>query len=310
MQEEVGLRTATDGEFRRASWHMDFIYQLGGVRKVQDHLSVKFHSDEGDIEFTPSAAQVAERISLPEPIFADAFRVPRRDGVAGADAEADDPVAEHGPLPRRPGGDRRGRLPGPRPVLERPHRRLRRPGAGDRRARLHLPAVRRHEPRLPQRPRAARARALDRRRRRAPARDLHPPHQRGARAPARRHGDHHAHVQGQLPLVVGRRGRLRLRGGGAVRRARRRRLLHGVGRRALRRLRAAALRPEGQGRRARPRHDQARRARGQGPAQAPHRGGDAVRGPRPALPVAAVRLLLHRRGQQAHARTSRPPSCG
>src|ERR671911_309436 len=74
MQEEVGLRTVTDGEFRRASWHMDFIYQLGGGRKVPDHLSVKFHSDEGDIEFTPSAAQVAERISLPEPIFADAFR--------------------------------------------------------------------------------------------------------------------------------------------------------------------------------------------------------------------------------------------
>jgi len=74
MQEEVGLRTATDGEFRRASWHMDFIYQLGGIRKVQDHPSVKFHSDDGDIEFTPSAAQVKERISLPEPIFADAFR--------------------------------------------------------------------------------------------------------------------------------------------------------------------------------------------------------------------------------------------
>src|SRR5919112_57158 len=74
MQEDVGLQSATDGEFRRSSWHMDFIYQLGGVRKVQDHLSVKFHSDEGDIEFTPSAAQVAERISLPEPIFADAFR--------------------------------------------------------------------------------------------------------------------------------------------------------------------------------------------------------------------------------------------
>ena len=26
MQRDVGLRTATDGEFRRASWHMDFIY--------------------------------------------------------------------------------------------------------------------------------------------------------------------------------------------------------------------------------------------------------------------------------------------
>src|SRR5918997_4729420 len=73
MQEEVGLRSVTDGEFRRGSWHMDFIYQLGGIRRVEDHLTVKFHSDEGDIEFTPSAAQVAERITLPEPIFADAF---------------------------------------------------------------------------------------------------------------------------------------------------------------------------------------------------------------------------------------------
>ena len=33
MQEEVGLKSATDGEFRRASWHMDFIYQLGGISK-------------------------------------------------------------------------------------------------------------------------------------------------------------------------------------------------------------------------------------------------------------------------------------
>jgi 5-methyltetrahydropteroyltriglutamate--homocysteine methyltransferase len=31
-QEDVGLRSATDGEFRRGSWPMDFIYQLGGVR--------------------------------------------------------------------------------------------------------------------------------------------------------------------------------------------------------------------------------------------------------------------------------------
>ena len=30
-QEETGLRAATDGEQRRESWHMDFIYQLGGI---------------------------------------------------------------------------------------------------------------------------------------------------------------------------------------------------------------------------------------------------------------------------------------
>ena len=42
MQEEVGLRAATDGEFRRASWHMDFIYQLGGIprRRGQPHGEV------------------------------------------------------------------------------------------------------------------------------------------------------------------------------------------------------------------------------------------------------------------------------
>ena len=31
MQRDVGLQSATDGEFRRTSWHMDFIYRLGGV---------------------------------------------------------------------------------------------------------------------------------------------------------------------------------------------------------------------------------------------------------------------------------------
>src|ERR687885_2142461 len=46
-QEEVGLRSATDGEFRRASWHMDFIYQLGGVTRAHDNLKVEFRNAEG-----------------------------------------------------------------------------------------------------------------------------------------------------------------------------------------------------------------------------------------------------------------------
>src|SRR5262250_941575 len=54
MQEEVGLQAATDGEFRRGSWHMDFLYQIGGVVKVQDRLKVRFHNERGDLEFTPS----------------------------------------------------------------------------------------------------------------------------------------------------------------------------------------------------------------------------------------------------------------
>src|ERR1044072_4165394 len=38
MQQDVGLQTATDGEFRRASWHMDFIYSIEGVSKAPGKL--------------------------------------------------------------------------------------------------------------------------------------------------------------------------------------------------------------------------------------------------------------------------------
>ena len=99
--------------------------------------------------------------------------------------EADDPVAEHGPLPRRQGRDRPERLPGPRRVLGRPRRRVPRGGAAARRARLHVPPVRRHEPRVHERPAPARVHRVDRRRSRAPARRVHPPHQRGARRAGR-----------------------------------------------------------------------------------------------------------------------------
>ncbi len=73
MQEEVGLRSATDGEFRRASWHMDFIYQLGGISKSPGNLSVKFHNADGDIEFTPAAMHIEDKVTLEKPIFADDF---------------------------------------------------------------------------------------------------------------------------------------------------------------------------------------------------------------------------------------------
>ena len=73
MQRDVGLQSATDGEFRRSSWHMDFIYQLGGIEKAPGDIRVKFHNAEGDIEFTPAAIHVAEKVHLAEPIFAQDF---------------------------------------------------------------------------------------------------------------------------------------------------------------------------------------------------------------------------------------------
>src|SRR3954465_343028 len=73
-QERVGLRSATDGEFRRASWHMDFIYQLGGVTRAHDNLKVQFRNAEGTLEFTPAALHVDAPVALEEPIFAADFQ--------------------------------------------------------------------------------------------------------------------------------------------------------------------------------------------------------------------------------------------
>jgi 5-methyltetrahydropteroyltriglutamate--homocysteine methyltransferase len=74
MQRDVGLRTATDGEFRRASWHMDFIYSLGGISHAQDNITVQFRNPEGTIEFTPAALHVDEKISLDHTIFGEDFQ--------------------------------------------------------------------------------------------------------------------------------------------------------------------------------------------------------------------------------------------
>ena len=73
MQRDVGLRTATDGEFRRTSWHMDFIYQLRGITKADEELQVHFRNAEGSVEFTSAALKVSDRITLGDTIFAGAF---------------------------------------------------------------------------------------------------------------------------------------------------------------------------------------------------------------------------------------------
>jgi methionine synthase II (cobalamin-independent) len=72
-QEEVGLQAATDGELRRESWHMDFIYALDGITKDAGHIAVRFHNEHGDIEFTPAALQIG-KLGVSKTIFGDDFR--------------------------------------------------------------------------------------------------------------------------------------------------------------------------------------------------------------------------------------------
>ena len=48
-QEEAGLKSITDGEFRRRSWHMDFICRIGGVVSAGTQVR-PFHNEKGDVK--------------------------------------------------------------------------------------------------------------------------------------------------------------------------------------------------------------------------------------------------------------------
>jgi 5-methyltetrahydropteroyltriglutamate--homocysteine methyltransferase len=75
MQRDIGLRSATDGEFRRATWHMDFIYAIAGIRRVEgEGRVVHFKNADGTIDWAPAGLHVDGPLSIDEPIFGDHFR--------------------------------------------------------------------------------------------------------------------------------------------------------------------------------------------------------------------------------------------
>ena len=83
MQRDVGLRTATDGEFRRTSWHMDFIYSLGGIAPTDETIQVHFRNAAGELDFSSAALRVHDRVRLDETVFAEAFGYLQQQVAAG-----------------------------------------------------------------------------------------------------------------------------------------------------------------------------------------------------------------------------------
>ena len=84
MQQEIGLEGVTDGEFRRGSWHMDFLYRIGGVGKSEQTLSIRFRNEGGAVEFNPTAHRVGGKLRLDETIFGDDFAYLKSVAPAGA----------------------------------------------------------------------------------------------------------------------------------------------------------------------------------------------------------------------------------
>jgi 5-methyltetrahydropteroyltriglutamate--homocysteine methyltransferase len=73
MQQEVGLEGVTDGEFRRGSWHMDFLYRVGGVTKTDQTLRLPFRNESGTVEAALGAFRIGGKLSLGETIFGEDF---------------------------------------------------------------------------------------------------------------------------------------------------------------------------------------------------------------------------------------------
>jgi 5-methyltetrahydropteroyltriglutamate--homocysteine methyltransferase len=76
MQERIGLRSATDGEFRRQSWQTDFIGQLGGIGMGAGEASFPraFHTADGATLIAPQGSvRVDGRVTLGDTIFGDDF---------------------------------------------------------------------------------------------------------------------------------------------------------------------------------------------------------------------------------------------
>ncbi len=69
MQEEIGLRAATDGEYRRAYWHYDFLAGLDGVEMYEPERKVEFKGAT-----LPHALRVTGPVRWREPVMIEDFR--------------------------------------------------------------------------------------------------------------------------------------------------------------------------------------------------------------------------------------------
>src|SRR5580698_6398563 len=69
-QEEIGLRAATDGEYRRAYWHYDFVSGLDGVEIYEPEEKIMF---QGNVPLT-HMLRVNGRIGWTKPTMIDHYQ--------------------------------------------------------------------------------------------------------------------------------------------------------------------------------------------------------------------------------------------
>jgi 5-methyltetrahydropteroyltriglutamate--homocysteine methyltransferase len=73
LQESVGLQSVTDGEFRRAFWHVDFLTGFDGIVATQSQYAAKFKGEDGTTAETRSMLVVDGKIRRTRPVMLEHF---------------------------------------------------------------------------------------------------------------------------------------------------------------------------------------------------------------------------------------------
>ena len=72
-QEGIGLGLATDGDFRRSSWYLDFLFGLDGVGQGDRLTRVPATGERGAVEYLAPSFRIDRRVGLAETIFGEDF---------------------------------------------------------------------------------------------------------------------------------------------------------------------------------------------------------------------------------------------
>ena len=72
LQEDAGLQGITDGEYRRAFFHTDFLQRIEGVA-VKGGIPAKFHGARRDVDFAPPKLVVEGKLARTQGINIDDF---------------------------------------------------------------------------------------------------------------------------------------------------------------------------------------------------------------------------------------------
>ncbi|HEY5412521.1 MAG TPA: 5-methyltetrahydropteroyltriglutamate--homocysteine S-methyltransferase [Caulobacteraceae bacterium] len=76
LQEAVGLRSITDGEFRRAYFHLDFLVQVAGMESYVDHGAAHFRTASGhEFDFSPPKLRITGKLDRRHPIMRRDYQV-------------------------------------------------------------------------------------------------------------------------------------------------------------------------------------------------------------------------------------------